>query len=108
GGGWRGRVRRRRVKEERMDAIAVGLANLGGAVSGLGSLEIGVLLEGPDSVSSPASEVAQQMSSLEARVSFAHSNGLHDDGDMRETIKRDCAALKELVSEFQQEASRHL
>ncbi|MFJ9583223.1 hypothetical protein [Streptomyces acidicola] len=108
GGGGRARVWRRRVMKKRMDAIEVSLANLGVAVSGLGSLEIGVLLEGPDSVSSRASEVTRQMSSLEARMSLAHSSGLHDDDGMRETIKRDCAELEELVKQFQREASRHL
>lgn len=96
------------VKQERMDAIAVGLAELEVGLSDLGSLEIGVLLEGPDSVSSRAGEVKRQISSLQARMDLAHANGLHDDAGMRETIKLDFVALEAVVKKCQQEASKYL
>ncbi|MFE2038743.1 hypothetical protein ACFXKS_18545 [Streptomyces scopuliridis] len=92
------------------DAIEPGLENLGVAVSRLRSLEIGVRLEGPDSVSSLANNATRHISWLEPRMRFVYSSRLQE-GDlfeMRKTIERDCSRLEELVEEIRQEAPRHL
>jgi hypothetical protein len=91
-------------------AVAAGLESLGVAASGLRSLEIGVRLEGPGSVSSPANEATRHISWLERRMRFVESNSLRGDdlAEMRKTVERDCSLLGDLVEEIHREATRHL
>ncbi|MER6087540.1 hypothetical protein [Streptomyces bluensis] len=92
------------------EEIRAGLEEVARGASRLRGLETGVRLEGPDSVSVPASEARQFISGMWARMKFAHSGDLDRDQfwHMKETIDHDYSALGERIEHIHTQAKRHL
>ncbi|MDT0266446.1 hypothetical protein RM844_09065 [Streptomyces sp. DSM 44915] len=91
-------------------SVAAGLREAEQGVARLRGLEIGVRLEGPDSVSVPAREVTQTITWMWARLRFAHANPLGEDEfrSMTATIEADFANLEGKADDLLLEAPRHL
>ncbi|UED87798.1 hypothetical protein [Streptomyces profundus] len=97
-------------RDEIDDDIGTRLKEMENEISRLRNLEVGVRLEGPDSISSSAREVTQVIAWTWARMKFTHTSSLDEDTyyKMVETIEADCFSLEEKVNSLLQEAPRHL
>ncbi|QIY55292.1 hypothetical protein HEP86_13060 [Streptomyces sp. RPA4-5] len=92
------------------NTIKAELADLKVKVGRLRDLEVGVRLEGPQSVASPANEATRQVSRIEHRLEFAHSRNLQDNDLLRvmEVVEGEYGSLDELVGRVHCEAPKHL
>ncbi|MDT0318283.1 hypothetical protein [Streptomyces millisiae] len=88
------------------DAIRAGLTELAPAPSRLRLLELGVRLEGPDSLSSLAEAATDRVSWLEERLNLTFEQ--NEFTNMRETVTSDCDALDRLMKDIGEEAPKHL